>query len=134
MKRMMEQDRIPGWKGSTAAQWAAIQVYALATPPVTVRAALWQTDTARGERFTECLDSLLKDIAKNYKPSLTQLLAAQPVPTVAPGAAPCAAPVSAPVGVGNDGKLPQIIRIECAQYMLIWLLQVSLARAPSVSG
>jgi len=64
MKRKMEQDRIPGWKGSTAAQWAAIQAYMLATPPITVRAALWQTDTPRGERFTECLDFLLKDIAK----------------------------------------------------------------------
>ena len=40
MKGKMEQDRIPGWKGSTAAQWAAIQAYALATPPVTVRVAL----------------------------------------------------------------------------------------------
>jgi len=64
MKREMEQDRIRGWKGSTAAQWAAIQAYALATPPVTVRAALWETDTAQGEHCTECLDFLLKDIAK----------------------------------------------------------------------
>jgi len=84
----MEQDRIPGWKGSTATQWAAIQAYALAPPPVTVRAVLWQTDTARGERFTQCLDFLLKDIAKKHEPSLTQLLAAQPVPAVAPVAAP----------------------------------------------
>jgi len=80
MKCKMEQDRIPDWKGSTAAQWAAIRLYALATPPVTVRAALWQRDTARGERFTQCLDFLLKDIAKKHEPSLTRLLVAQPVP------------------------------------------------------
>jgi len=115
MKRKMKQDRIPGWKGSTAAQWAAIQAYALATPPVTVRAALWRTDTARGEHFTKCLDFLLNHIAKKDKPSLTRLLAAQPAPAVAP----VAAPVEAPVAVGNDRKLPQTLRIECAQYMLI---------------
>jgi len=72
MKRKMEQDWIPGWKGSMAAQWPAIQAYALATPPLTLRVALWQTDTARGKRFTECLDFLLKDIAKKHKPSLTR--------------------------------------------------------------
>jgi len=115
MKRKMEQDRIPGWKGSTAAQWAAIQAYTLATLPVTVRAALWQTDTALGKHFTECLDYLLKEIAKKHKPSLTRLLAAQPGPAVAP----VAAPIVAPVAVGNDRKLPQTICIECAQYMLI---------------
>jgi len=64
MKRKMRQDRFPGWKGNTAAQWAAIHAYPLATPPVPVRAALWLTETARGEPFTECLDFLLKDIAK----------------------------------------------------------------------
>jgi len=73
----MEHDSILGRKGSRAAQWATIQAYARATPPVTVRAALWQTDTARGERFTEYLDFLLKDIAKKHKRSLTRLLAAQ---------------------------------------------------------
>ena len=46
MKRKMEQERISGWKGGTAAQWAAIQAYAQAPPPVTIRAALWQTDKA----------------------------------------------------------------------------------------
>jgi len=102
MKRKMEQDRIPGWKGITAAQWAAILAYALATPPVTVRAAQWQPDTARGERFPECLDFLLKDIVKRNKASLTRLLAAQPLPAVAP----IAAPGVASVAVGNDRKLP----------------------------
>jgi len=121
MKCKIEHDRIPGWKGSTAAQWAAIQAYDLATQPVTVRAALWQTDTAQGEHFTECLDFLLKDIAKKHKPNLTRLLAAQPVPAIAL----VAAPIVAPVAVGNDGKLSQTIRIECAQYMIIWLLQVT---------
>jgi len=88
MKSKMDQDRILGWTGSTAAQWAAIQVYALATLPVTVRAALWQTDSAWGERFTQYLHFLLKDIAKKDNPGLTGLLVAQPVPAVAPVAAP----------------------------------------------
>jgi len=126
----MEQDSILGWKGSTATQWAAIQAYAIPTPPVPVRTALWQTDTAQGERFNECLDFLLKDIAKKHEPSLTRLLAAQPVPAVTL----VAAPVAAPVAVRNDRRLPQTIRIECAQYMLIRLLQVSSARASSISG
>jgi len=110
MKCKMEQDWILGWKGSTAAQWAAIQAYALAIPSVTVRAALWQTDTAWGERFTECLDFVLKDIAKKHKPSLTRLLAAKPFPAVAP----VVAPLAAPVAIGTDRKLPRTIRIECA--------------------
>jgi len=100
MKGKMEQDRILGWRGSTAAQWAAMEVYALGTPPVRVRAALWQTDTARGEHFPECLDILRKGIAKKHKPNLTRLLAAQPVP----GVATVAAPVAAPFAVGNDCK------------------------------
>ena len=64
------------------------------------------------------------------KHCLTRLLAAQLVPAVAP----VAAPVGAPVAFGNDRKLPQTIRLECAQYMLIWLLQVSSAGTPSISG
>jgi len=106
MEPKIEQDRIPGWKGSTATQWAAIQAYALATLPITVRVAPWQTDTARGEHFTECLDSLLKDIAKKHKPSLTALLAAQLVPAVAT----IGARVAAPVAVRKDGKFPQTTR------------------------
>jgi len=93
-----EHDGNLGWKGSTTTQWAAIQEYTLATSPVTVRGAEWQTDTAWDEHFTECLDFLLKDIAKKVKPSLTRLLAAPPVPAVAP----VAAPVMAPVAVGHD--------------------------------
>ena len=108
MKRKMEQDRIPGWRGSTAAPWAAIQPYALATPAVTVRVALWKTDTARGESFPKCLDFLLKDIAKNHMLSVKPLLAVQPVP----GVTPFAAPVAVLVPMGNDRKLPQTIRIE----------------------
>jgi len=71
MKLKMEQERMPSWKGSTAARCTAIQAYALATLPVTVGAALWERDRARSEHFTECLDSLLKEIAKKHKPSLT---------------------------------------------------------------
>jgi len=130
IKCKMEQDKIPGWKGGTAAQSAAIQAYALATPPVEVRAALWQTDRARGERFTECLDFLQKDRAKKHKFSLRRLWTAQPVP----GVAPITAPVVAPVAVGNDPKLPQTIRIACAQCIVIWLRQVLWAHSPAFPG
>lgn len=130
MKRKMEQDRIPGWKRSTAAQWAAIQAYALTISPVSRRAAHWQAVTVRGERFTECLDFLLKDIAKKHARTLTDLLVAQPV---AAGAAPVAAG-AAPVAVGNDRKLPQTVSIEYVQYMLIWVLQEPPVRALSVCG
>jgi len=111
----MEQDRIQGWKWSTAAQWATIKAYAIATRPVTVRVALWQRDTAPGVSFTECLDFLQKDIAKKHKPSLTRLLAGEPVTTIAP----IAAPVEAPFALRNDCKLAQTSRIKCAQYILI---------------
>ena len=64
MKRKMEQDRFPGWKQSTAAQKAAIQAYAIALQPVSQRSGLWKANNLHGERFTGCLDHLLKDIAK----------------------------------------------------------------------
>ena len=34
MKHKMGQDRIPGWKQSTAAQWAAIQADSLTLSPI----------------------------------------------------------------------------------------------------
>jgi len=40
MKPNMKPERIPGWTGSMAAEWAAIQAHALANLPVTVRATL----------------------------------------------------------------------------------------------
>ena len=49
MKLKMEQDRIPSWRQSTDAQWAAIQADSLTLAPVATlgggRAALWQTET-----------------------------------------------------------------------------------------
>jgi len=49
MKGKMEQDRIPSWRQSTDAQWAAIEAHSLTLAPVATRgggrAALWQTDT-----------------------------------------------------------------------------------------
>ena len=54
MKRKMEQDRIPGWRQSTAAQWAAIQGHALTLRLVSQRSGLGQADNRRGECFTEC--------------------------------------------------------------------------------
>ncbi|PUU73042.1 hypothetical protein B9Z19DRAFT_1069291 [Tuber borchii] len=111
----MEQDRIPGWKGSTAAQWAAIQAYAIATSSVTDRVALWQANSSRGKHFTECLDFLLKDIAKKHNAILARLLeAAQPVPTVA-------APIAAPIAVRND-------RLAGPHSVHLWLVQGSVVR------
>jgi len=76
MKRKMEQDRIPGWKQSTAGQWAAIQAHALTLRPVSQRSRLWQVNNPRGECFTECLDLLLKDIAKKHHGILRDILRA----------------------------------------------------------
>ena len=89
MKRKMEQERMPGFVGSTADQWAAIQAHALTIPPVPHRAPLWQTNTRRGQRLTECFDYLLRDIAKKHKNNLENLLRA-PVAGLAGPAAPVA--------------------------------------------
>jgi hypothetical protein len=106
MKRKMEQERIPGFVGSTADQWAAIQAHALTIPPVPHRAPLWQTNTRRGQRFTECFDYLLRDIAKKHKNNLENLLRA-PVAGPAAPAAP-----AAPVAAVNDRKSSQNICTE----------------------
>jgi len=103
MKRKMEQERMPGFVGSTANQWAAIQAYALTIPPVPDRAPLWQTNTRRGQRFTECFDYLLRDIAKKHKNNLENLLRA-----------PVAGPAhpAVPVPAVNDRKSSQNICTE----------------------
>jgi len=90
MKRKMNQERIPGFVGSTAEQWAAIQAHALTIEPVPHRGPLWQTNTRRGQRFTECFNYLLRDIAKKHKNNLENLLRA-PVAGPAGPAAPVAA-------------------------------------------
>jgi len=87
MKRKIEQDRIPSWRQSTDAQWAAIQAHSLTLAPVATprggRAALWQSYTVRGRRFTECLDSLLKDVAKKHRNTLESLTRARGAPILA---------------------------------------------------
>ena len=108
MKRQMEQDKIPGWKKCTASQWAGIQAHALTIAPVSRRAALWEANSNRGGRFTECRDFLLKDIAKKYQDPLRDLLRVQPVPAV-----------GNPVAIGNDRKLPQSVSIEYISHILI---------------
>jgi len=49
IKRKMEQARIPSWRQSTDAQWAAIHAHSLTLAPVATpgggRAALWQNHT-----------------------------------------------------------------------------------------
>jgi len=99
----MEPARILGFVGSTADQWAAIQAHALPILPVPHRAPLWQTNRRRGQRFTECFDYLLRDIAKKHKNNLENLLRAP----VAGPAGP-----AAPVAAVNDRKLSQNICTE----------------------
>jgi len=124
MKHKMEQDRIPGWKQSTAGQWAAIQTHALTLQPVSQRSGLWQANNPRGERFTECLDLLLKDIAKKHQGILRDMLRA-PVAAVL---------VADPTPARHDGKLSPSIRNKDVPYMLIQLRQVSPVHGLSVSG
>ena len=92
MKRKMEQERIPGFVGSTADQWAAIQAHALTIPHVPHMAPHWQTNTRRDQRFTECFDYLLREIAKKQKNNLENLLRA-----------PVAGPAG-PVAAVNDSE------------------------------
>jgi len=103
MKRKMEEERIPGFVGSTADQWAAIEAHALTIPPVPHRAHLWQTNRRRGQRFTKCFDYLRRDTAKKHKNNLENLLRA-----------PVAGPAgqAAPVAGVNDAKLSQNICTE----------------------
>jgi len=102
MKHKMEQDRITRWKQSTAVHWAAIQGYAITLQPVSRRAGLWQANNLRGERFTECLDFLLKDIAKKHQRILTDMLNVQPVGAIA---------VADPAPARNDRKFAPSILI-----------------------
>jgi len=124
MKRKIEQDRIPGWKQSTVGQWAAIQAHALTRRPVSQSSGLWQANNPSGECFTECLDLLLKDIAKKHHGILRDMLRA-PVATV---------PVADPTPARNDLKISPSVSNKDVPYMLIQLLQVSLVCGLSVSG
>jgi len=103
MKRKMVQERIPGFVGSPAHQWAAIQAHALTIPPVLHRAPLGQTNTRRCQLFTQCFDYLLRDIAKKHKNNLENLLRG-------PVAGP-AGPAT-PVAAVNDRKSSQNICTE----------------------
>ena len=98
MQRKIEQERIPGFVGSSADQWAAIQTYALTVPPVVPHSApLWQTNTRRGQRYTKCFDFLLRDIARKHKYNLEKILR---IPVAGP---------AAPVAAVNDRKSSQNI-------------------------
>ena len=128
MKRKMEQERIPGFVGCTADQWAAIQAYALTLLPVSHRAPLCRTNTRLGQRFTDYFDYLLRDIAKKHQNNLVNLLR---VPVAGP-AGP-AGPAGS-VAALNDCKSSQNICTELIQSMLIWRLQLWPVRATSASG
>ena len=112
------------WKQSTAAQWAAIQKHALTLRPVRKRSGIWQDDNPCGERFTECLDFLLKDIANKHQDILRDMLKA----LVA------GVPVADPTPTRNHSKLSPSVGNKDVAYMLIQLLQVSPVRGLSVSG
>jgi len=109
MKRKMEQDRIPGWKQSTAAQWSAIQAHALTIRPVSQRSGLWLADNPSGEHFTECLDFLLEDIAKKYQGILRDMMR---VPVAA-------VPVADHTPPRNDRNLSPRVCNKDVPYMLI---------------
>jgi len=123
MKCKMAQDRIPGWKQRPVAQWAAIQAHALTLQPVRQRLGLWQANNPCGECFTECLDLLLKDIAKKHQGILRDMLR---VPIAA-------VPVADPTLTRNDRRLSLRFRNKDVPYMLIQLLQVSPVWGLSVS-
>src|SRR5437879_4514621 len=99
----MECKGISGYKHSTPAQWVAIQAYALTVEPIASNcmATHWQVNSNQGRCFTECLDFLLKDIAKKYLKILVAMGLA--VPPTAPAPAPPAPPAR------NDRKLLQIV-------------------------
>jgi len=124
MKRKMEQDRIPGWKQSTAVQWAAIQAHALTLRPISQRSGLGQANNPCDERFTECLDLLLKEIGKKHQCILRDMLRA-PVAAVL---------VADPTPARHDRKLSPSIRNKDVPYMRIQLVQVWLVRGLSLSG
>ena len=107
----MRQDRIRGWALATPEQWAAIQAYGLSLEPLASngRAALWQEDTRSGQRFTECYDYLLKDIAKKHSRTLARLGAALPP----------AVPVAPALAANNRKFRPLIVRINLHVKVLI---------------
>jgi len=123
MKRKMKQDWIPWWKQSTAAQWAAIQAHALTLQRVRQRSGLWQANNPCGERFTQCLDFLLKDIAKKLHGILRDMLRA-PIAAV---------PVADHTPARNDRTLSPSVFNKDVSYLLIQLQQVAPVRGLSFS-
>jgi len=124
MECKMEQDRILGWKLSTAVQGVAMQAYAITLQLVSRRSGLWQANNLRSECFPECLDILLKDIAKKHQRILTDMLEVQPVAAIA---------VAEPTPTRNHCKLARSVGLN-VPYMLIQLLQVSPVCGLCVSG
>ena len=123
MKSKMELARMPGWKQSTAAQWAAIQAYAITRRHVRQTLGLWQANNLHGECFTECLDLLPKDIAKKHQHILTDMLKVHPVATVG---------VVDPAPAGNNRKLALSVGLN-VPFMLIELVLASPVRTRCVS-
>ena len=80
-------------------------------------------DSPHGERFTECLDLLLKDLVKTHQGILRDMLRA-PVAAV---------PVADPTPARNDRKLSPSVCNNDVQHMLIQRLEVMPVRGLSVS-
>ena len=89
-----------------------IQAYGLSLEPLASngRTALWQEDTRSGQRFTECYDYLLKDIAKKHLRTLARLGAALPP----------AVPVAPAVAANNRKFRLLIVRINLHIKSLIY--------------
>ena len=99
IKRRMEQDGIESFRRSTGAQWAALQVYALTVEPIASngRAQYWEVNSGRGRRLTECLDFLLKDVAKKHLRTVRDMLQALP-------------PAPPVLAASNNHKFPKCVR------------------------
>jgi len=121
IKGKMELDRSPSRLDSMDTQWDAIQAYCLTLAPIAsaggCRAALWQHDSRQGSGFTECLDYLLKDMAKKHRSTLERLARERE------------AAVAAPIVAGNNCELTQCVGIGsvyciliCVLYILTWAL------------
>src|SRR5437879_2727426 len=98
----MEHEGIHGYKDASTAQWATIQAYDLMVEPIASNgmAAYWEADSNWGRCFTECLDFLLKDVAKKHSKTLEAMGLA--VPPTAPAPAP---PVPLVAAAGKNCKL-----------------------------
>jgi len=86
-----------------APQWVAIQAHSRTLAHIASasggRVARWEHDSGWGRRFTECLDFLLKEIAKKHCSILERVARERE------------AAVVAPIVAGNNRKLSQCVHM-----------------------